>query len=54
MTILDNIVVYFTTLFIYLHVKQVLTSGSAFILNALLGIWISLTIFDMYARWRIR
>ena len=54
MTILDHIVVYFTTLFIFLHVKQLIASGSAFMLNTLLGIWISISIFDMYARWRAK
>ena len=54
MTILDHIVVYFTTLFIFLQVKQLLSGGSVYLINSLLGVWVSLTIFDMYARWRKR
>jgi hypothetical protein len=41
-------------MFLFIHVKQLIASGSAFMLNALLGIWISMSIFDMYARWRKR
>jgi hypothetical protein len=44
--------VFITTMFLFIHVKQLIASGSAFMLNALLGIWISITIFDMYARYR--
>lgn len=54
MTTLDHIVVFLTTLFIYLHIKQLLSTGSIYIMNALLGVWLSLTIFDMYARWRTK
>jgi hypothetical protein len=54
MTILDHIVVYFTTLFIFLQVKQLLSGGSVYLINSLLGVWVSLTIFDMYARWRTK
>jgi len=54
MTTLDHIVVFLTTLFIFLHVKQLLSSGSGYIMNALLGVWLSLTLFDMYARWRTK
>jgi len=44
--------VFITTMFLFIHVKQLIASGSAFMLNALLGIWISISIFDMYAHWR--
>ena len=54
MTVTDQIMIFITTLFMYIHVKQLLVSGSAFLVNALLGIWISLTIFDMYLRWRVK
>ena len=54
MTTLDQIVVFLTTLFIYLHIKQLLSVGSVYTMNALLGVWLSLTIFDMYARWRTK
>ena len=54
LTITDNVMVFITTIFLYIHVKQFLVSGSAFMLNALLGVWISMTIFDMYARWRLK
>ena len=54
MTIADNIMVFITTLFMYIHVKQLLVSGSSFMINGLLGIWISLTVFDMYGRWRLK
>jgi hypothetical protein len=52
LTITDQIMVFITTMFLFIHVKQLIASGSAFMLNALLGIWITMTIFDMYARWR--
>lgn len=54
MTILDHVVVYFTTLFIFIHIKQVLSGGSFYLINTLLGVWLSLTLFDMYARWRTK
>jgi len=54
MTIVDNIMVFITTLFMYIHIKQLFVSGSSFMINGLLGIWISLTIFDMYGRWRVK
>ena len=54
LTITDQIMIFITTMFLFIHVKQLIASGSAFMLNALLGIWISITIFDMYARWRKR
>jgi len=54
LTITDQVMVFITTMFLFIHVKQLIASGSAFMLNALLGIWISMSIFDMYARWRKR
>ena len=52
LTITDQVMVFITTMFLFIHVKQLIASGSAFVLNALLGIWISISIFDMYAHWR--
>lgn len=52
LTITDQVMVFITSMFLFIHVKQLIASGSAFMLNALLGIWISISIFDMYARWR--
>ena len=52
LTITDQVMVFITTMFLFIHVKQLIVSGSAFMLNALLGIWISISIFDMYAHWR--
>ena len=52
LTITDQVMVFITTMFLFIHVKQLIVSGSAFMLNALLGIWISMSIFDMYGRWR--
>ena len=52
LTITDQVMVFITAMFLFIHVKQLIASGSAFMLNALLGIWITMTIFDMYARWR--
>lgn len=52
LTITDQVMVFITSMFLFIHVKQLIASGSAFMLNALLGIWITMTIFDMYARWR--
>ena len=54
LTTTDNVMVFITAIFLYIHVKQLLVSGSAFMLSALLGVWISLTIFDMYGRWRLK
>ena len=54
LTTTDNVMVFITALFLFIHVKQLMVSGSAFMLNGLLGIWISMTIFDMYARWRLK
>ncbi len=54
LTTTDNVMVFITAIFLYIHVKQLLVSGSAFMLSALLGVWISMTIFDMYGRWRIK
>jgi len=54
LTITDNVMVLITTVFVFLHIKQLFASGSAFILNALLGVWVSMTVFDMYARWRVK
>ena len=52
LTITDQVMVFITSMFLFIHVKQLIASGSAFMLNALLGIWISISIFDMYAHWR--
>ena len=52
LTITDQVMVFITAMFLFIHVKQLIVSGSAFMLNALLGIWISISIFDMYAHWR--
>jgi len=52
LTITDQVMVFITTMFLFIHVKQLIVSGSTFMLNALLGIWISISIFDMYAHWR--
>ena len=52
LTITDQVMVFITSMFLFIHVKQLIVSGSAFVLNALLGIWISISIFDMYAHWR--
>ncbi len=54
LTLIDKVMIFVTSMFIFMHVKQYLASGSAFMLNALLGIWISVSIFDMYARWRAK
>ena len=54
LTTTDNVMVFITALFLFIHVKQLMVSGSAFMLNGLLGIWISMTIFDMYARRRLK
>ena len=52
LTITDQVMVFITSMFLFIHVKQLIVSGRAFMLNALLGIWISISIFDMYAHWR--
>ena len=52
LTITDQIMIFITAMFLFIHVKQLMVSGMAFLLNGLIGIWISITIFDMYARWR--
>ena len=52
LTTTDQIMIFITAMFLFIHVKQLLVSGSVFLVNALLGVWISLTIFDMYGRWR--
>ena len=54
LTTTDNVMVFITAIFLYIHVKQLMVSGSAFMLNGILGVWISLTIFDMYGRWRLK
>jgi len=54
LTTTDHIMVFITAIFLYIHVKQLLVSGSSFMLSALLGVWISMTIFDMYGRWRLK
>ena len=50
----DQIMIFITAVFMFIHVKQLLVSGQVFMLNALLGIWISMSIFDMYGRWRLK
>ena len=54
LTTTDNVMVFITAIFLFIHVKQLMVSGSAFMLNGILGVWISLTIFDMYGRWRLK
>ena len=54
LTTTDNVMVFITAIFLFIHVKQLMVSGSAFMLNGLLGLWISMTIFDMYGRWRLK
>ena len=50
----DQMMIFITAVFMFIHVKQLLVSGQVFMLNALLGIWISMSIFDMYGRWRLK
>ena len=52
LTTTDHVMVSITAVFLFIHVKQLIVSGSVFMLNALLGVWISMAIFDMYARYR--
>ena len=54
LTTTDNVMVFITAIFLFIHVKQLMVSGSAFMLNGLLGIWISMAIFGMYGRWRLK
>lgn len=54
LTTTDKIMVFITAMFVFIHVKQLLVSGSVFMLNAVLGVWISIAIFDMYGRWRLK
>ena len=54
LTLTDQIMIFITAVFMFIHVKQLLASGQVFMLNALLGIWISMSIFDMYGRWRLK
>lgn len=54
LTTIDKAMIFVTSIFLFIHVKQLLVSGSAFMINGLLGMWISISIFDMYARWRAR
>ena len=54
LTTTDNVMVFITAIFLFIHVKQLMVSGSAFMLNGLLGIWISMAIFDMCGRWRLK
>ena len=52
LTITDQVMVFITAMFLFIHIKQLMVSGMAFLINGLLGIWISIVIFDMYARYR--
>ena len=54
LTTTDKIMVFITSMFVFIHVKQLLVSGSVFMFNAVLGVWISIAIFDMYGRWRLK
>jgi len=51
LNIIDQIMIAITSVFLFIHIKQVLLNPQ-FTFSAVVGIWIALSIFDMYARYR--
>lgn len=52
-TIVDQVMIFITSIFLFIHVKQLFASPQ-FVFNAILGIWISMSVFDLYAKWRAK
>ena len=52
-TIVDQVMIFITSIFLFIHVKQLFVSPQ-FVFNTILGIWISISIFDLYAKWRAK
>lgn len=50
-TIIDQLVVFVTSIFLFIHIKQLMATPN-FLFSGIIGIWIALTIFDMYALYR--
>ena len=51
---IDYAVVVITSMFIFVHVKQYMITGSSYTLSAILGIWVATSIFNWYALWKLR
>ncbi len=51
LTISDQLVVFVTAVALYIHIKQLLVTPN-FLFSGIIGIWIALTVFDMYALYR--
>ena len=51
---IDYAVVFITSMFIFVHVKQYMITGSSYMLSAILGIWVATSLFNWYALWKLR
>lgn len=51
LNIVDQIIIAVTATFLFVHVKTLMVKPD-FLFNGLIGIWIAMSIFDMYARYR--
>ena len=51
---IDYAVVFITSMFIFVHVKQYMITGSSYMLSAILGIWVATSLFNLYALWKLR
>ena len=49
----DQIIIAVTATFLFEHVKTLLVKPD-FLFNGIIGIWIAMSIFDMYARYRAK
>ena len=51
---IDYAVVFITSMFIFVHVKQYMITGSSYTLSAILGILVATSLFNWYALWKLR
>ena len=51
---IDYAVVFITSMFIFVHVKQYMITGPSYMLSAILGIWVATSLFNWYALWKLR
>ena len=53
LNIADQIIIAVTATFLFVHVKTLIINPN-FSLNGIIGIWIAMSLFDLYARYRAK
>lgn len=53
LNIADQIIIAVTATFLFVHVKTLIINPN-FLFNGIIGIWIAMSLFDLYARYRAK